>query len=47
MATEAPGRADVEIRFRPRLAPDASEVAVAFEAASGSLTVLVDLGEAS
>jgi len=46
IATEAHGRDDVEIRFRPRLAPDAREVAVVFEAASGSLTVLVDLGEA-
>lgn len=47
IATEAPGRDDIEIQFRPRLAPDASEVAIVFEAASGSLTVLVDLGEAS
>ena len=46
IATEANGLDDVEIRFRPRLAPDARGVEVVFEAASGSLRVLVDLGEA-
>lgn len=46
IATEAQGRDDVEIHFRPRLVPHAREVAVVFEAASGTLTVLVDLGEA-
>ena len=46
IATEAQGRDDVEIQFRPRLAPGAREVSVVFEAASGSLTVLVDLGGA-
>jgi len=46
IATEPQGRDDVEIQFRPRLARDAHEVAVVFEGASGSLTVLVDLGVA-
>jgi hypothetical protein len=46
IATEAKGHDDIEIQFRPRLAPDAREVAVVLEAVSASLTVLVDLGEA-